>query len=127
MLKEDKDYPLVLSTGRNLFHYHYGSMTRRVKALESHAGKAYIELHPDDAAELMINSNASVKISSRTGSVIVPVRITERVRRGEVFMPMHYAEAAVNILTDEKALDYSKTPGYKFTRVRIEPLTREEK
>ncbi len=126
-LKEDKDYPFVLSTGRNLFHYHYGSMTRRVKALESHAGKAYIELHPDDAAELMITSNASVKISSRTGSVIVPVRITERVGKGEVFMPMHYAEAAVNILTDEKALDYSKTPGYKFTRVRIEPLTREEK
>jgi len=126
-VKEDKEYPFVLSTGRNLFHYHYGSMTRRVKAIESHAGKAYLEMHPDDAAKLKITSDASVKISSRNGSVIVPVRVTERVRQGEVFMPMHYAEAAVNILTDEKALDYSKTPGYKITQVRVEALIGEEK
>lgn len=102
-------------------------MTRRVKALESHAGSAYIELHPEDAERLKIGKNDSVKISSKTGSIIVPVRITDRVRQGEVFLPLHYAEAAANILTDEKALDYSKTPGYKFTRVRVETLIRKEK
>lgn len=126
-MQKDNEYPFILSTGRNLFQYHFGSMTRRVKALESHAGSAYIELHPDDAAKMKIHNNDSVKISSKNGSVIVPVRITERVRQGEIFIPMHYAEAAANILTNEKALDFSKTPGYKYTRVKVEPFSREEK
>jgi len=80
-IREDKEFPFVLSTGRNLFQYHYGSMTRRVKALESHAGSAYVELHPDDAGRLKIGKNDSVKISSKAGSIIVPVRITDRVRQ----------------------------------------------
>lgn len=119
----DNEYPFILTTGRNLFQYHFGSMTRRVKSIEQHSGAAYIEVHPDDAARLAIGNNDDVLVSSRSGSVILPARITERVQPGTVFIPMHYKEAAANNLTDEKRLDrHSKTPGFKYTRINIEPL-----
>lgn len=116
------DYPFILSTGRNLFHYHFGSMTRRVASLESHAGEAYIEMHPDDTARAGMKDNDRAKISSSQGSIIIKVRITDRVQPGTVFIPMHYAEAAVNILTSDTTIDsFSKTPGFKITAVRVEP------
>jgi len=120
--KADEEYPFILTTGRNLFQYHFGSMTRRVKTIEKHAGDAYIEMNTDDASRLKIKDNDSIMVSSRRGSIILKARITERVNRGEVFIPMHYAEAAVNVLTNEKALDYAKTPEYKVTAVKIEPV-----
>ncbi len=120
--KADKEYPFILTTGRNLFQYHFGSMTRRVKTIEKHAGDAYIEMNTDDASRLKIKDNDSVMVSSRRGSITLKARVTERVNQGEVFIPMHYAEAAVNVLTNEKALDYSKTPEYKVTAVKIEPV-----
>jgi formate dehydrogenase major subunit/formate dehydrogenase alpha subunit len=120
--KTGSEYPFILSTGRNLFHYHFGSMTRRVSALESHAGEAYIEMHPDDVAKLNIQDGSRVKVSSPGGSIGLKVRSTDRVTPGVVFIPMHYGEAAVNILTSDVAVDtFSKTPGYKITAVRIEP------
>lgn len=119
--KADKEYPFVLTTGRNLFQYHFGSMTRRSAPIESHAGRPYVEIHADDAAVLSIKENDQVKVSSRRGSITLPARVTERVRKGETFIPLHYAEAAVNILTNDKALDkYAKTPEFKVSAVKIE-------
>lgn len=121
--KADKEYPFILNTGRNLFHYHFSSMTGRVKPIKKHAGDAYIEMNTDDASRLKIKDNDSVMVSSRRGNIILKARVTERVNQGEVFIPMHYAEAAVNILTNEKALDnYAKTPEFKVTAIRIEPV-----
>lgn len=117
------EYPFLLSTGRNLFHYHFGSMTRRVASLENHAGEAYIEIHPDDAVRLSIREGGCAKVSSSQGSIVIKVRITDRVSPGSVFIPMHYAEAAVNILTSDTSIDsFSKTPGFKITAVRVEPV-----
>lgn len=125
--KADKEYPFILNTGRNLFHYHFSSMTGRVKPIKKHAGDAYVEINIDDASRLKIKDNDSVIVSSRRGSIILKARVTERVNQGEVFIPMHYAEAAVNILTNEKALDnYAKTPEFKVTAIRIEPVKEEE-
>ena len=119
----DTEYPFILSTGRNLFHYHFGSMTRRVVPLENHAGEAYIEIHPDDAAQLAISDGGRAKVSSSQGSIVLKIRSTDRVSPGTVFIPMHYAEAAVNILTSDTHIDsFSKTPGFKITAVRVEPV-----
>ncbi len=121
--KYDNDYPFILSTGRNLFHYHFGSMTRRVGPIETHAGEAYIEIHPDDAARLSIEDAGRAKVSSSQGSIMLKVRVTDRVSIGTVFIPMHYAESAVNILTSDIHIDsFSKTPGFKITAVRVEPI-----
>ena len=126
-VREDSEYPFILSTGRNLFHYHFGSMTRRVSALEKHAGEAYIEMHPDDVARLGLSHGKQAKVSSRQGSIVLAVRSTERVSPGTVFVPLHYSEAAANILTSDTAVDsFSKTPGYKITAVRIKPAKEEQ-
>lgn len=118
--KADEEYPFILTTGRNLFQYHFGSMTRRVKSIEKHAGEPYVELNYDDAKRLKIQDGDFVFVSSRRGSIRIKARPTERVNKGEIFIPMHYAEAAVNILTNEKALDYAKTPEYKVTAIKIQ-------
>jgi len=120
--EENREYPFILSTGRNLFQYHFGSMTRRVSAIESHAGEAYVEMHPDDAARLGLSHGKRAKISSLQGSIVLAVKSTDRVSPGNVFIPLHYSEAAANMLTSDTAVDsFSKTPGYKITAVRIEP------
>ncbi|MDP3048952.1 MAG: formate dehydrogenase subunit alpha [Thermodesulfovibrionales bacterium] len=121
---KDDNYPFILTNGRNLFHYHWGSMTGRVSAIHEHAGEAYMEINPDDAAVLNIENGGMLKVSSRRGSIAIKARITDSVKQGEVFIPMHYADAAVNILTNDKALDnYAKTPEFKVCAVKIEKTT----
>lgn len=119
----DTEYPFILNSGRNLFQYHFGSMTRRVPLLEKHAGEAYIEMHPDDIARANMQDGDPAKVSSSQGSIVLRVRSTDRVSPGTVFIPMHYAEAAVNVLTSDTNIDsISKTPGFKITAVRVEPF-----
>lgn len=119
----DKEYPFTLTTGRNLFQYHSGSMTRRVEMIERHAGEPYVEINPSDAEALGIVNGEMISVRSRRGSVRIKARITRRVARGIVFIPMHYREAAANVLTNDKALDrYVKTPEFKVCAVRLERL-----
>jgi predicted molibdopterin-dependent oxidoreductase YjgC len=125
--KPDDEYPFVLTSGRHLFHYHFGSMTGRVKGIEKHAKDPYVEIHPDDAFILKINNGDSVKVSSRRGQILLQARLTERVNKGEVFISMHYGKAAVNVLTNDTALDkFAKTPEYKVTAVKVEPVKERE-
>lgn len=117
----DGQYPFILTTGRNLFQYHAGSMTRRVAEIERHAGQPYVELNPSDAKELGINDGDMINVHSRRGSIKIQARITKRIARGVVFIPMHYREAAANVLTNDKALDkFVKIPEFKVSAVRIE-------
>jgi formate dehydrogenase major subunit/formate dehydrogenase alpha subunit len=115
----DKDYPYLLTTGRNLFQYHTGSMTRRVPEIEAVAGKAYIEINAADAKELGVKDGQSIKVTSRRGEIDVPVRITDRVKAGVVFVPMHYAEAAANALTNNALDPVCSIPEYKVCAVKI--------
>lgn len=115
----DEDYPFTFTTGRNLFQYHTGSMTRRVGPIEVHAGRPYIEMNVRDAVNLDINDGDTVSIASRRGEVEVSARISRRVPEGLIFMPMHYREAAVNILTNEASDPYAKTPEFKVCAVKI--------
>jgi predicted molibdopterin-dependent oxidoreductase YjgC len=116
----DEEYPFVLTTGRNLFQYHSGSMTRRVKPIEVHAGKPYVELNPSDAEAMHIKDGDTIKVTSRRGSIDIGARVTAKVPKGVVFVPMHYREAAANVVTNTALDPQAKTPELKACAVRIE-------
>ncbi len=121
----DVEYPYVLTTGRNLYQYHTGSMTRKVRSIEKHAGEAYIEINPIDSEKLCIKDGEKIKVSSRRGSIDIKARVTQRVGIGLVFIPMHYREAAANILTIDALDPVVKIPELKVCAVRIERLSNE--
>ena len=119
----DEEYPYILTTGRILFQYHAGSMTRRVKAIEEVAGEPFIEIAPEDAQALNIKDGQMVRVSSRRGSVSLKAKITKRPKKGTVFIPFHFREAAANVLTNSLALDpLCKIPELKVSTVRIERI-----
>jgi formate dehydrogenase alpha subunit len=121
------EYPFVLTTGRNLFQYHSGSMTRRVGPIEQHSGEAYVELNPADAGKIDVQTGDTIKVSSRRGSIEIKVRTTRRVPEGTVFIPMHYREAAANVLTNDALDPVVKIPELKVCAVKIEVVARKTK
>jgi formate dehydrogenase major subunit len=118
----DDEYPLVLSTGRVLFHWHGGTLSRRSPGLDALAPEAEVEVHPQDAEALGLSTGALVRVRSRRGSVVARTQITRRSPPGTVFMTFHYAEAAANLLTTGAVDPVAKIPEYKVSAVRLEPL-----
>jgi formate dehydrogenase alpha subunit len=118
----DKDYPYVLTTGRMLFHFHTGTMTRRSEGLNEVCPEAYVEINFKDARALSLNNNDYVSVSSRRGTVKLRARVTERISEGIVFIPFHFKEAAANVLTVSQYDPVAKIPEYKVCAVRIEPI-----
>jgi formate dehydrogenase alpha subunit len=117
----DQDYPFILTTGRQLFQYHTGTMTRRVKPINTISPECYVEINPDDARTLAIAGGATVTVSSRRGSITVKAVVTKRPAKGVVFVPFHFREAAANVLTSSSSLDpVAKIPSFKVSAVRIE-------
>jgi predicted molibdopterin-dependent oxidoreductase YjgC len=116
----DKDFPFLLSTGRQLFQYHTGSMTRKVDAINAVSPSPYLEIHPDDADALDIRDGSMVRVSSRRGSVDIKLSVSARPSRGVVFMPFHFREAAANVLTNTALDPVSKIPELKVCAVKIE-------
>jgi formate dehydrogenase alpha subunit len=116
----DKEYPFVLTTGRILFHYHTGTMTRRSKGLEAVAPEPFIELNPADAKKNGFSDAEMVKVSSRRGNISLKVKVTERVPPKVVFIPFHYKEAAANILTNDALDPVCKIAEAKVCAVKIE-------
>lgn len=115
-----RDYPFILTTGRMLFQYHTGTMTRRVRAIETLYHEPYVEINPEDAINLGIKNGDTVRVSSRRGSIVLKAMVTKRPDRGVVFIPFHFREAAANILTNSKALDpLCKIPELKVSAVNI--------
>ncbi|HRO31241.1 formate dehydrogenase subunit alpha [Citricoccus sp.] len=114
----DDDYPFLLITGRRGEHYNTGSMTRRTGNLDL-LGQETIDLCPDDAAALGVLEGARVEVSSRHGTVTLPVRITDEVPSGEVFTGFHFPDAGVNRLTSPVQDSVTGCPEYKVTAVRI--------
>ncbi|HHX23824.1 MAG TPA: molybdopterin-dependent oxidoreductase, partial [Thermoanaerobacterales bacterium] len=120
----DKEYEFLLMTGRMLYHYHSGTMTRRSKALHEHKPDAYVEINLEDAKRLGIKEKDRVKVSSRRGEVETYAIVGERVRPGQLFMPFHYAESPANRLTNAEALDpVAKIPEYKVSAVKLEKIS----
>lgn len=118
----DADYPFLLSTGRVLFHWHGGTMSRRSPGLDSVAPEAEAELHPDDAARLGVGQGDLVRVTSRRGCVVAAARVTRRSAPGMVFMTFHYAESATNLLTIDAVDPTAKIPEYKVCAVQVEKL-----
>lgn len=116
---EDLDYPLLLTTGRSLFHFHTGTMTRRTHLLDRERPKAAVDINPADAAALGLRSGTMVVVESATGSLEIEARLTEVVPMGTVYIPFHFAEAPANRLTSRTLDPRSKIPDLKRTPVRI--------
>jgi formate dehydrogenase alpha subunit len=117
----DAQYPFLLTTGRTLYQYHTGTMTRRVKPINTVSPEAFVEINPEDARKLAVESGAKVKVSSRRGAITVKALVSKRPQKGVVFIPFHFKEAAANVLTSSTALDpVAKIPAFKVSAVRIE-------
>lgn len=117
----DAEYPFILTTGRNLFQYHSGSMSRRVKPIEEHAGEPYVEIHPEDGRRLGVKNGDRIKVASRRGEIEIKTRFTKKVSEGMVFIPMHYREAAVNVITNDARDPVVNIPEFKVCAVKIAP------
>jgi formate dehydrogenase major subunit len=118
----DEAYPYTLTSGRVLYHWHTGQITRRVEGLMSHVGESFVEIHPETAEELSIADGEYVRVRSRRGAIVVRATVTDRVGPATLFIPMHFAAGAVNKLTQETYDPTSGIPEYKITSVEVEPL-----
>jgi len=121
----DPDYPFVLNTGRLLYHWHGGTMTRRVEGLLELAPRLEVALHPADARRLGVETGDPIRVSSRRGNLEAFARLTEAVRPGAIFVPfVKLADSAANFLTNSAHDPSSKIPEYKVCAVRIEAVSK---
>jgi formate dehydrogenase alpha subunit len=116
----DAEYPLLLTTGRRLFHYHTGTMTRKTEGLNIFMGRERVQINPDDARKLGLDNNDIIKVVSRRGEVKAGVEITDVVPQGVVYMTFHFAETPTNVITSCAVDPVTQTPEYKVCAVRIE-------
>ena len=118
--KPDDDFPMLMSTGRVLYHWHGGQMTRRAKGLMQVYGEALVELNPNDAEKLGVNGKKTIRISSRRGSIEAQAWVTDRVPPGMIYANFHFPAASANELTIAALDPVSKIPEYKITAVKVE-------
>jgi predicted molibdopterin-dependent oxidoreductase YjgC len=116
----DKEYPFILTTGRSLFHFHTGTLTRKVKGLNVFRGEELVEMNPEDASALGITDGDMVKVVSRRGAVEAKAKVTDASPAGVVFMTFHFAESPTNQLTNPALDPKSKIPEFKVCAVRVE-------
>jgi predicted molibdopterin-dependent oxidoreductase YjgC len=122
----DADYPLTLSTGRVLYHFHTGTMTRKVSGLNEIRREEMVEVNPVDASRTGIDDGGVVRVISRRGSVIAKVLVTERSPPGTIFMTFHFSETPTNRLTIAALDPDSKIAEMKVCAVRIEPAAEDD-
>ncbi|KAJ57179.1 formate dehydrogenase [Actibacterium mucosum KCTC 23349] len=115
----DAEYPMVLTTGRQLEHWHTGSMTRRSRVLDAVEPQANCSLHPATLRKLGVEPGGMVTLTTRRGTVQVMARADRAVSPDMVFLPFAYVEAAANILTNPVLDPFGKIPEFKFAAVRV--------
>lgn len=118
----DAEYPFVMTTGRVLYHYHTGTMSRLSKGIMERCPESLVEINPNDAEKLGLSTGQFVKVSSRRGVVQAKTAITTRVSEGTIFMNFHFKEAAVNLLTNPALDPIAKIPEYKVCAVKVEAV-----
>ncbi|SIT89348.1 formate dehydrogenase major subunit [Yoonia rosea] len=116
----DAEYPMIMTTGRQLEHWHTGSMTRRSRVLDAVEPEANCSLHPSTLRKLGVEPGGMVTVSSRRGSITIMAREDRAVAPDMVFVPFAYVEAAANVLTNPAVDPYGKIPEFKFSAVRVE-------
>lgn len=117
----DEEYPLLLTTGRMLYHFHTGTLSRRSAGLDELHPEGKVEISPEDAAELGIEDGDLVEVTSRRGKVVAKALVTDKSPVGTVFMTFHFREAAANLLTVSALDPVAKIPEYKVCAVKVEP------
>jgi formate dehydrogenase alpha subunit len=118
----NEEYPFRLTTGRVVFHWHTGTMTRRSPTLDREVRSAYIEINPEDAKKIGVRKNQMVKVSSRRGEIVVRAEVSDIVPAGVVFIPWHFKEAPANMLTIAALDPIAKIPDLKVCAVKIEKV-----
>lgn len=118
----DETYPFILTTGRHLFHYHTGTMSRRSKGLSRHRPEEFVQVSPQDGIALGLQDEDMIEITSRRGQVQAKVRLTDKVAPGTVFMTFHYRETATNLLTNDVHDPVAGIPELKVCAVNIRKL-----
>jgi formate dehydrogenase major subunit len=116
----DAEYPMILTTGRQLEHWHTGSMTRRASVLDAMEPEANCSLHPRTLRRLGIGAGEMVRLSTRRGAITLMARADRAVAEDMVFLPFAYVEAAANLLTNPALDPYGKIPEFKFSAVKVE-------
>jgi formate dehydrogenase major subunit len=118
----DKEFPMILTTGRQLEHWHTGAMTRKASNLDAIEPEATISLSPQDIQSIKINSGELIQVSTRRGSIKIRVREDRSIPEGVIFMPFCYKEAAVNLLTNAALDPFGKIPEFKYCAAKIEAV-----
>jgi formate dehydrogenase alpha subunit len=118
----DAEYPWQLTTGRDIFHYNTGAMSRNSLHLHAELPEGYAEINPREAQKMGIQDGDKVRATSRRGSIEVNARISERVEEGMIFMPFHFSESLTNALTNDALDPIAKTPEYDVCAIRIEKI-----
>jgi formate dehydrogenase major subunit len=116
----DADYPFILITGRQLEHWHTGSMTRRATVLDAMEPEANCSLHPRTLRKLGVEPGGMIRLTTRRGTVTVMARADRAIAEDNVFLPFAYVEAAANLLTNSALDPFGKIPEFKFSAVRVE-------
>ena len=118
----DTEYPMIMTTGRQLEHWHTGSMTRRAKVLDAVEPEANCSLHPKTLRALGVEAGEMIRLTTRRGSIEIMARADRAVSEDMVFVPFAYVEAAANVLTNPAIDPYGKIPEFKFSAVRVEAI-----
>ncbi|MDC1316013.1 formate dehydrogenase subunit alpha [Alphaproteobacteria bacterium] len=115
----DEEFPLILTTGRLLEHWHTGSMTRRTKVLDHLEPEAIVSMNRWDMKRMSINAGEEVQVKTKRGSIVIKVRSDKEIPEGMVFIPFCFAEAAANVLTNPQLDPYGKIPEFKFSAASV--------
>ena len=118
----DKEYPLMLTTGRIVTHYHTGTMTRRCWGLNGADPEGFMEINPTDAKNLNIEDGDEISATTRRGSLITKAQVTTRVPEGLTFITFHFTESPANILTNSAPDPVTGTPEFKVCSVKVKKL-----
>jgi predicted molibdopterin-dependent oxidoreductase YjgC len=116
----DADYPLLLSTGRTLYHYNVGNMTRKTEAIDQKQHENFVEVHAEDAGQIGVRDGEMIRVSTRRGALTVRAAVGEKVRPGALWMPFHFVETPTNNLTNDAFDNVTCTAEYKCCAARIE-------
>ena len=118
----DAEYPMIMTTGRQLEHWHTGSMTRRSLVLDAVEPEANCSLNPKTLRQMGVEPGEMVRLTTRRGSIEIMARADRAIAEDMVFVPFAYVEAAANVLTNPAIDPYGKIPEFKFAAVRIEKV-----
>ena len=119
----DAEFPLVLTTGRLLEHWHTGSMSRRSTVLDAIEPEAMVAMHPGEIDRQGLTAGEMVRVETRRGAITLRLMADRQVAEGMIFIPFCYGEAPANVLTNPQLDPFGKIPEFKFCAARIAPAS----